>query len=520
MSYIKHLTNPPQSAPLHGKQQVENSAGGFVFKISPFERLKRFLILGCEGGTYYASEQKLTRENAACVEECISLDPAKTVKMIVLVSQAGRAPKNDPAIFALALCAASKNPIARDLALAHLNDVCRIGTHLFQFVQAVDSLRGWGRGLRTAVSNWYSDKRPDVLAMQVTKYPQRGGWRHRDVLRLCHIKSNQDVFQYVTQRSKWQERNDRHSLLVAVEEAKSADVKRTAALIREHGLVREHLSTEHLNSPLIWEALLEEMPITATIRNLNKMTQIGLLKPLSSATRTVCERLTNLDTLRSGRVHPFSLLVALKTYQSGKGFLGSLTWEPVQEISSALEDAYYLAFDAIEPTGKNWLFGIDVSGSMSYYAIAGTNVTARSAAACLAMVSYRTEPHSYAFGFSTQFMDLGLRKSMTLAEVEARTSNMPFSGTDCAVPMLHAIEHKLEVDAFVVLTDNETWAGKVHPCVALEDYRQRMGRDAKLMVVGMTATDFSIADPNDPSSMDFVGFDVSAPSVMADFVRG
>ena len=84
--------------------------------------------------------------------------------------------------------------------------------------------------------------------------------------------------------------------------------------------------------------------------------------------------------------------------------------------------------------------------------------------------------------------------------------------------MLYALEHKLPVDAFIVYTDNETWYGEVHPCQALDRYRQKMGIPAKLVVVGMTATEFSIADPNDSGSLDVVGFDTAAPQVMRDFI--
>ena len=43
--------------------------------------------------------------------------------------------------------------------------------------------------------------------------------------------------------------------------------------------------------------------------------------------------------------------------------------------------------------------------------------------------------------------------------------------------------------------------------------------DAKAVVVGMTSNGFTIADPNDRGMLDVVGFDTTAPSVIADFVR-
>ena len=57
----------------------------------------------------------------------------------------------------------------------------------------------------------------------------------------------------------------------------------------------------------------------------------------------------------------------------------------------------------------------------------------------------------------------------------------------------------------------------MHPYQALRAYREKMGIAAKLAVVGMTATKFTIADPHDAGMMDFVGFDSAAPAVLASF---
>jgi len=358
MGYAKHLASPPQTEALPG--QVANSAGGYSYGVDCWTRLDRFLVLGCEGGSYYASERKLTRENAAAVLECASLDANRAVQRIVEISAAGRAPKNDPAIFALALLASCQdkavyggrsavfaehygrkdvsrpNTIA-DVALAHLNDVCRTGTHLFQFVESVTQFRGWGRALKNAVANWYQSKDADRLAYQVTKYPSRNGYTHRDLLRLTHAvpaRGQADVYQYVAQKDKWlASAKPGTRTLVFVEEARTASTKRICKLIEEEGLVREHIPTEKLNEPEIWEALAQGMPITAMIRNLNKMTMVGVLKPLSLGTKKVCQALTDAVMLKDGRVHPFNLLVALKTYASGHGFRGSNSWTPVPRSS-------------------------------------------------------------------------------------------------------------------------------------------------------------------------------------------
>ena len=173
MSYLKRFGahRAPQSEPLPG--QVPNSAGGHAWAVDASARLRRFLILGSEGGSYYASERTLTRENAQAVEACVREDGPRAVAEIVRVSAEGRAPKNDPALFALALAAGVGDTDTRRAALEALPRVARTGTHLFQFVAFVEGFRGWGRSLRRAVGRWYAAKPVDVLALQAVKYRRR-----------------------------------------------------------------------------------------------------------------------------------------------------------------------------------------------------------------------------------------------------------------------------------------------------------------------------------------------------------
>ena len=46
-----------------------------------------------------------------------------------------------------------------------------------------------------------------------------------------------------------------------------------------------------------------------------------------------------------------------------------------------------------------------------------------------------------------------------------------------------------------------------------------MDINAKLVVVGMTASNFSIADPRDAGMLDVVGFDTATPKVISEFSK-
>jgi 60 kDa SS-A/Ro ribonucleoprotein len=514
-----------QLAPQPGREQVRNSARGFVYALDPWDRVDRFLILGSEAGTYYVGERELTKENALYLASMVREDGVRVVERVIAVSQSGRAPKVAPAIFALAMCAGFGDGEARRAALGRgLRSVCRTGSHLLEFASYVEQFRGWGRGLRAGVCEWYDGKPVGELAFQLVKYQNRAGFTHRDLLRLAHPSADDAaraaLYAWIASGTA-PDGEAGLELVVAFERAKTmtaANAAECAAFVRESRLPREAIPTEWLSEPAVWEALLESMPMTACIRNLATMTRVGLLTPKGEATAAVVARLRDVGWLRKARVHPVAVLAALETYRAGRGARGSGQWKPVDAIVEALDSAFYLAFDAVEPSGARILVGLDVSGSMACGQVSGIpGLTPRVASAAMAMTHVRSEDNVRVMAFSDRFIDVTFERNDRLSDVIRRTDDLPFERTDCALPMLYALEHRLAVDTFVVYTDNETWAGTIHPDEALRLYRERTGIPAKLVVVGMSSTGFGIAEPNDGGMLDVVGFDASAPALIAQF---
>jgi len=553
MSYLKrHGTRRvPQWAPITGSDQVQNSSGGFAWAVDEWTRLRRFLVLGSEGGSYYASQWKLTRENAKSVERCVRADGKRAVEEILRVSHEGRAPKNDPALFALAVAAGLGDEETRKAALDALPQVARTGTHLFQFASFVEGFRGWGRSLRRAVGRWYAGQPVDALAYQAVKYRQREGVTHRDLLRLAHpgreVSAGNPTLEVSPEHAglfEWIVRGTESDGLPRLVDGflraqRAEKAFETAALIREYGLPREALQTEHLTSLEVWEALLENMPMMAMVRNLATMTRAGVIAPASTGTAKAVAQLGDVARIRRARVHPIALLAALRTYEAGRGALGRGKWNPVREVVDALDAAFYTAFENVEPTGKRLLLALDVSGSMTFGSVAGApHLSPRDASAALALVTAASEEQYEIVGFYAgrrgwksdrkgpwDFLNNGLTPlaispRQRLDDAIKAVTDLPFGGTDCALPMLYALAKEREVDTFVIYTDSETWAGDVHPAQALSDYRRASGIDARLIVVGMVSNGFSIADPADPGMLDVVGFDTSTPQLIAQFASG
>ena len=517
-----NLRATPQRLPAD-ERQVPNSAGGFTYQLDDLARLRRFLTLGVDGGTYYTGAHELALDNAKVLQRLAASDPQGLVETIVDVSVRGAAPKQNPALFALAY--ATSVPEAAPLALAALPKVARTGTQLFIFAGYVEQFRGWGRGLRRAVADWYTGKDADALAYQAVKYRQRAGWSHRDLLRLSHPATTapelRQTFDWIVRGSLDEQTPELIRAFVAAQEA--TDASTWARLVRENRLTWEMLPDAALGEVAVWDALLDAgVPQTALLRQLPRLTTLGMLPDLGGRTAEVTAQLTDAERLRKARVHPVNVLVAARTYASGRSARGQGTWQPTRKVVDALDAAFYAAFGAVEPAGKRTLLGLDVSGSMTV-PISGLPLTAREASAALALVQLATEPESTAVGFTagpTGLSPLDISPRQRLDDVLRKTAGLRFGATDCALPMLYAADAGLAVDTFVIYTDNETWFGDVHPHQALAAYRRATGIAAKLIVVGMASNGFSIADPSDPGMLDVAGFDQAVPSLITEFSRG
>jgi 60 kDa SS-A/Ro ribonucleoprotein len=324
-------------------------------------------------------------------------------------------------------------------------------------------------------------------------------------------------------------------LIEAFEQAKRASsAGGIVKLINEFDLPREAIPTQWLKEVVVWEALLERMPMTAMIRNLGKMTSLGLLAPFSDAKRLIVCKLRDETALKRARIHPLAFLVAQKIYAQGHGDKGALKWSPVSAVVDALDEAFYATFQNVEPCNKPVLLALDVSGSMAASVIAGSCISAREGSAAMALITAATEPECEIIAFSAPakgryggmhgggepgITRVNLPPRMRLADVIKRIQSIPMGGTDCALPMAWTARNKLNVSAFITYTDSETWAGNIHPAQALRQYRDEFIGDAKAVVVGMTSNGFTLADPNDRGMLDVVGFDTTVPAIIADFVR-
>ena len=712
----------PQTIGLPG--QIANNAGGYSFPLPLEQEWMRYLIIGSksDNGSYYQCGGAIATTISKCIMAAVSSPAtcAHLIRDIVDVSVGARAPKQEMTMMSLAAAIVfPPDNACKAQALAAINQVCRIPTHLFMLVQYIRDLsqdkkkpgKGFGKGVRRALTEYYTSRNGLELAVLVTKYKNREGWTHEDLISLLHINpaemkddGGRLVLEWIMKKDKPErkiaanpakgivattlpakmERTEFLKRLVAIptpvlhvapvvaetpkvahvpspapapapastakvavmfevvhpdspmsgglklmvydneplqnvrqtlndigigttfvfryngsiisstkslrdisydttkkiylcagvepvvepvvapapataaasatesepesrkpcedplistarflkallELAKTGETKDVATAIalmeQNKKIQREHLPTELLNTPQIWNSLLNGMGMTALIRNLGKFSQIGVT---TTRFQDIIRMLTDPKAVKDSKVHPLQVLVGMKTYSQGKGDLGSLMWTPNSYITTALSTTFRQAFGNITPTGKRFMFGLDVSGSMSMCMCAGAkNITPREGSVAMAMMTLHAEgaENVHIYGFSNVFYNFNgkVRPDMTIQDA-IKATDVPFGATDCALPMTEALkmyqQSGIVFDVFCVYTDNETYAPNIHPQVALENYRKATGVDAKLIVVGMVANQLTIADPKDKNTLNLAGFDTATPELISMFVRG
>lgn len=524
-----HLNTTNQRARTPGREdEVKNNAGGFVFQVSDKSRLERFLILGTDGGTYYVGEKTLTKANMDFVKSMIVRDENLVRETMLAVSKDGRAFRNSPALFTLAALLVWGQDKAATKAV--VNEVARTSTHLFEFAEFIENLGGWGRSKKAAVAAWYTSRSVDDLAYQVIKYRQRNGWTHRDLFRLAHPKGvDARVGTFILKGEN--PTVVQGDLIDAFHVMQSMTTAAGVVKVLEQykNLPWETIPTQFLKDPKVWKTLFYNKQLNgqALVRNIVRLARIDAFKDMVFAA-DYAARLVDPEMIRRTRLHPINFLNAAVVFKDGQvdrsgGFYYSYgrkkDWTTSGVIYDALNEGFHVSFGTMEPAMKRTLIGLDVSGSMACNAN-GLDLTCAQVGAAVAMTVARTEPYHMTRGFSYNFVDLGITPKMSLTEIIKRTAEMTFGSTDASLPMVWAKENRVEVDTFVVITDNETWAGIEKPFQALKKYRDSMGIPARLAVLGVAATPFTIADPTDSGMMDFVGFDSAAPRVLTDFSAG
>lgn len=508
--------------------QVKNDTAGYVFKTENWTQLDRFLILGTTAPTYHAGTKNVQR-NVKALQVCLKEDGLRYVNRLAEIDNQNLASHRDTLIYALAYALKAGDVETRRAAEGLADTMIRTGRDIAQFVAELNNLGGWGRVTRRTVANWYT-KDANKLAYQVVKYRNTGedSFSHRDILRLAHPKTDSEIvnnmFAYLVGKQY-----DVALLPLQIrvfESLKSAENENEViAAIKGANLTHEMIPTQFKKSVKVWEALAENMPFRALVWNLSTFSELGMLTEMSQFERLVVRKLADEKAIVGSRVHPLTLMVAMRNYQKGKGERKS--WPVNRRIVAALEDAMLVLFNNVEKSDTTVAAIVDVSGSMSMdYSsynrdtknrLSGSGIKPIEAAGALAAIQAK-KSDAHVIGVDQSYHVLNINKNSSIATVTKMLASYQGGMTNLGSGIEYLIDKKIKVDTIVYYTDNEVNAGR--QVVQLFDkYKRLVNKDARFVAVAFEANNFSVADPSRDDMLDVAGFDSNTVNVINSFVE-
>lgn len=531
----------PQHTVLKGREadMHRNAAGGYVFTLDDWSILRRFLVLGSTTNTYYASAEQLSDDAMKLIDRALATDPIKFVDTVVEVSVSGAPLKQSSCIFALARACSNitgdakrdtdnKDPVTkgRTYALAEAPKVLRTNQHVFEFLDYCRRQRGGGSGLLKLLAGRVLNPDLGQVEYQALKYRTRVGWSPRDLLRYAHPKTGDaerdNLFAWLVkpESEKGRLAVQNSERLAAFEELQGeVSVSRAVELITANRMTHEFVPNTLLGERDIWAALLPNLPVTALVRNLRKMTQVGLLVDGSEAVKIVRDKLTNADVLKKARLHPLRVMFADRSYRGGTSrWAHGADFVPSGQVLGILEDALEVSFSAVEPLNRRTVVAVDSSGSMSQTIGDNGLFTAFEAGLLFAMWYKRTEADCTFLTFHGQTQLQSVSDKVRYQEL--LKIGTPGGTTDMSSPLKWINDKGLDPEHITIVTDNVTWSGyRSHPTEELARIRKRVKHPVAVSYVATTLNNGTCGDPKDPHMLSVVGFDATVTEAIAAHVK-
>ncbi|EZA53139.1 60 kDa SS-A/Ro ribonucleoprotein [Ooceraea biroi] len=533
----------------------------------PEARLSRFLYVGKEYPDYQPGywfvHNYFIVKNVPSIEE-LAATPGKELVPILLITKAFESnlvPHPETLVFALAVC--GRQTISEKLrheAFASVQKICTTTEQFILFVRFTSKLKrenelcyltfGWGNGMKKAVNNWYLSKEPLALAKCVTKYRSRYGWKHKDIIKLCHtvgdtpekavilryiVKGLSEAKQFASELAENTTVEIVMKYIENIELFKHCEEETSAAaLLQELGLSLEHVPGHLLKCKKIWIELISMMDMVMLLNNLQRINNLRLLKP-NVAAEKVIELLRNEELIARDKVHPVEILIALINYQNcGKPLSfekrrireaakkpHQLPFEPNQDVISALNTAFYASFSHLQRTDLRYLVTISSNKkTVEGRAWQCGNMRGVEVGCFIAMTLVRQESDVTVATFKDNeihVVDVGNEE--TYEQVVRKLREISTANIKLSKPLLWAMKMKKEYDVFINIVD-QVYEKHDRSQESLSLYRNMMQLpDAKLINCAVCSSATYRKTQYDKNVLIINGFDATVPKLIQAFVQ-
>lgn len=432
------------------KPTTVNREGYPAYERPVEEQYVQTLLTNTLGNTFYASGEELLQEAEALHDRMVAEDPEFVAKALPYARQKGYM-RTQP-IFGLAKL--SRHPLFEEI----FDQVILTPKDLSDFATIVKALRGGegGRRIKRVAGRWLMENLSQYWAI---KYGGKAaGYTLRDLFRVYHPRAERSpLVDYVLGREV-----DLFPLptVEAFERLKRArtDQEKVQAIM-DGRLPHEVASSFAGQSPVVWSAIVPQLPMLALVRHLRTLERLGV----AGAHRALIEqKLTSPEAVQNSKILPFTYWRAYEMVET--------PW-----LKDALRAAVDLAFVNLpELSGRVAVF-VDRSLSMS-----GNQVKIAALFGVALMRKSNLNGRLLLFNNRVEEMPVSLRDSILSQAERVQAAG----GTHLEAPMTVLLDDRDRVDTIIVVTDEQQNAGA--PFLRrLAEYRQRVNPHVKTFVVNV-----------------------------------
>lgn len=530
--------------------ETQNQEAAPAFKRNLEERTIQVLTTNTLEDTFYVRKEKIKEETVETLESMAKEDPEFLAKALVYAREEGML-QLAPTL-GLAILSKAED---KDYFKKVFPRIISTPDNLMKFVEICktgDIRHGLGGVANKAVKEWLGN----LTEYQALKYSGDSKSKMKDGKVVKNNFSLRDLILLARPKADSDERNERYNWLVsghhdqeklannpqiaAFEELKRAETDEERIECIKKGRLPWEVVIPSVPkmTPELWQALMNEMPYMALLRNINNLDKRGILKDDANV-EFVIDKLTNADAIKKAKILPFRFYEAYKAYSGiDNVYYSDLEYDEEDDetkkesvkdsrITKALEDAMELSFENMPDLPGNIAIGSDVSGSMeglinhkghtSYKDICGVFT-----GALLKKIPGRVIP----LPFQDEVIDCDLSGQDRILETTKKINRLGGGGTALGAPIEKLLKNNLSVDTFVGITDNEDWAyGDKFHCGGSflklwREYREKVNPKAQAFLIRIDPYNDSVAPQNEPGVHFIYGWSDQVPTYIGKTLEG
>jgi len=441
-----------------------------AWKLSEKEQLNQLAMCGTLANSFYATTKNLVDDAMELVKKA---DAKNLQEAIILGRNEGFIRSFN--ILGLVYLSQKDSNLFKDA----FGKVVLTGNDLKDFIDTTNTVRGFGRSIKSAIHKWIGDKTTPFYALKYRR-------EIADAIRVSRFQGEDPIYAFILKiynvknldSAKVDKAYEKYGQLQAYEDVKKAvDAKeydKAVKLVTDNKLDPTSLISEYDKfTGKVWDSVAQQMGVMLFLKYLNKLTREGVFE--RTGDKLYKEKL-KVENLKKAKVFPFRLFIAHQHIE------GNVKLK--NHLADVLDD-YVTKYDWEEWNKQSWAVCPDVSGSMTN-AVQGSDMTPSVVAGMFSGFFYKglDDCTLIPWDDSIHVDSIKPKRDSIISHINS-IAHAHGGGTNMELPVQYMIQNKIKVDNAIFITDSMEWGEGWVPY--WKEYRKKVNPKARAFLLRVDA---------------------------------